>query len=267
MMKVHSSEKLLKLWVHNNINELYDECVCTGNAAVFSPLMVSLWLYEVTGLPVYQRSSVRWSVWWKSLQNHVSSQLAALRSSTCGGSTCYTLCGPAWANSWVFTYNVDFTYDLAKIFLQAVFVLYISMWHFENSVCWCEGLALTVHLERKSLPLSTVDDKKLTFFWRRQWKMKINIPWKVLKMVKRYAMTIEASLMKKRPKDHVRPSRHSRAKAPMTQDLKDSEDKHKQRTNLAWETFTGLRKNWVGFVNRQHYEKIGGSCKQMRKKQ
>ena len=40
-------------------------------------------------------------------------------------------------------------------------------------------------------------------------------------MVKRYAMTIEASLMKKRPKDHVRPRRHSKAKAPMTQDLKD----------------------------------------------
>lgn len=66
--------------------------------------------------------------------------------------------------------------------------------------------------------------------------MKINIPWKVLNMVKRYAMTIEASLMKKRPKDHVRPSRHSRAKAPMTQDLKDErrkKHKHKERTNPA----------------------------------
>lgn len=41
-------------------------------------------------------------------------------------------------------------------------------------------------------------------------------------MVKRYAITIEASFMKKRPKAHVRPSRHSRAKAPMTQDLKDT---------------------------------------------
>lgn len=51
--------------------------------------------------------------------------------------------------------------------------------------------------------------------------MKINIPWKVLNMVKRYAITIEASLMKKSPKDQVRPSRHSRAKAPMTQDLRD----------------------------------------------
>lgn len=56
--------------------------------------------------------------------------------------------------------------------------------------------------------------------------MKINIPWKVLNMVKRYAMTIEASLMKKRPKDHVRPSRHSRAKAPITQDLKDAIQTH-----------------------------------------
>lgn len=55
--------------------------------------------------------------------------------------------------------------------------------------------------------------------------MKINIPWKVLNIVKRYAMTIEASLMKKRPKDHVRPRRQSRAKAPMTQDLWDSEKK------------------------------------------
>lgn len=41
-------------------------------------------------------------------------------------------------------------------------------------------------------------------------------------MVKRYAITMEASFMKKRPKDHVRPSRHSSAKAPMTQDLKNT---------------------------------------------
>lgn len=32
-------------------------------------------------------------------------------------------------------------------------------------------------------------------------------------------MTMEASLMKNRPKDHVRPSRHNRAKAPMTHDF------------------------------------------------
>lgn len=44
-------------------------------------------------------------------------------------------------------------------------------------------------------------------------------------MVKRYAMTTEASLMKKRPKDHVRPRRNSRAKAPRTQDLKDGNKK------------------------------------------
>lgn len=41
-------------------------------------------------------------------------------------------------------------------------------------------------------------------------------------MVKRYAITMEASFIKKRPKDHVRPSRHSRAKAPMTHDLKNT---------------------------------------------
>lgn len=50
--------------------------------------------------------------------------------------------------------------------------------------------------------------------------MKMNMPWKVLNMVKRYAMTTEESLMKNKPKDHVRPSRHSRAKAPITHDLK-----------------------------------------------
>lgn len=75
--------------------------------------------------------------------------------------------------------------------------------------------------------MSIAGGEKLTFFWRRQWKIKINIPWKVLNMVKRYAMTIEASLIKKRPKDHVRPSRHSKAKAPITQDLTDK----KRQTN------------------------------------
>lgn len=59
--------------------------------------------------------------------------------------------------------------------------------------------------------------------------MKINIPWKVLNIVNRYAMTIEASLIKKRPKDHVRPSRHSRAKAPMTQDLANRNRKANSR--------------------------------------
>lgn len=112
---------------------------------------VSLWLYEAAGLPVYQRSSVRWSVWWKSLQNRESSQLAALRSSTCGGSTCCTLCGPAWANSPVFTYIVDFTYDSAKILKQAVFVLYISKWRPVHQagakVCSNSGAS---HLERQN---------------------------------------------------------------------------------------------------------------------
>ena len=53
--------------------------------------------------------------------------------------------------------------------------------------------------------------------------MKINIPWKALNMVKRYAMTTDDSLMKNKPKDHVRPSRQSRAKAPRTQDLEGEE--------------------------------------------
>lgn len=51
-------------------------------------------------------------------------------------------------------------------------------------------------------------------------------------MVKRYAMTIEASLIKKRPKDHVRPSRHSKAKAPMTQDLKDRKT-NRDKSNMS----------------------------------
>lgn len=139
----------------------------------------------------------------------------------------------------VFTYNVDFTYDLAKILKQAVFVLIIS-------VCTAPSALHTAAQVRPSLlklkistlneashTVSTEDDSKLTFFCRRQWKMKINIPWKVFNMVKRYAMTIEASLIKKRPKDHVRPKRHSRAKAPMTQDLKDN--KHTGRGRIQHE--------------------------------
>lgn len=59
--------------------------------------------------------------------------------------------------------------------------------------------------------------------------MKINIPWEVLNIVNRYAMTIEASLIKKRPNDHVRPSRHNRAKAPMTQDLSNRNRKANTR--------------------------------------
>lgn len=52
-----------------------------------------------------------------------------------------------------------------------------------------------------------------------QWKMKINIPCRELKMVKRYAMMTVLSLIYISPKAHVRPSRHSRAMAPITQDL------------------------------------------------
>lgn len=51
--------------------------------------------------------------------------------------------------------------------------------------------------------------------------MKINMPWKVLKMVKRYAKTTDDSLMKNKPNDQVRPKRHSRAKPPMTHDLRE----------------------------------------------
>lgn len=58
-------------------------------------------------------------------------------------------------------------------------------------------------------------------------------------MVKRYAITMDASFMKKRPKDHVRPSRHSRAKAPRTQDLKTPAEKHAGvRTALSSEPFS-----------------------------
>lgn len=50
-------------------------------------------------LPEYQKSSGRWSVWWRSSRNRASSPQAARRSSTCGGSTCCTLCGPARAET------------------------------------------------------------------------------------------------------------------------------------------------------------------------
>lgn len=49
--------------------------------------------------------------------------------------------------------------------------------------------------------------------------MKINIPWKVLNMVKRYAMTTEDSWMKNSPNDHVRTRRKRSAKPPRTHDL------------------------------------------------
>lgn len=59
-------------------------------------------------------------------------------------------------------------------------------------------------------------------------------------------MTIEASLMKKRPKDHVRPSRHNRAKAPITQDLADAIQRqtHRRKTNDSFMSLTcGRREN------------------------
>lgn len=60
----------------------------------------------------------------------------------------------------------------------------------------------------------------LTFFCRMQWKIKMNIPCSELKMVKRYAMITVFSLMYMRPKAQVRPSKHSRAIAPITHDLR-----------------------------------------------
>lgn len=60
-------------------------------------------------------------------------------------------------------------------------------------------------------------------------------------MVKRYAITIEASFMKKRPKDHVRPSRHSRAKAPMTQDLEDTTTDTRRREDKSAMRLRGRR--------------------------
>jgi len=60
--------------------------------------------------------------------------------------------------------------------------------------------------------------------------VKINMPWKVLKMVKRYAKTTDDSLMKNKPNDQVRPKRHSRAKPPMTHDLEEQKKKKKRET-------------------------------------
>lgn len=76
---------------------------------------------------------------------------------------------------------------------------------------------------------------RLTFFWRRQWKMKMNIPCRVLKMVKRYAITMEESLRKSRPKDQVSPSRQRRTNAPDTHDLwntGDPDERAQRRTFL-----------------------------------
>lgn len=50
--------------------------------------------------------------------------------------------------------------------------------------------------------------------------MKMNIPCRVLKTVKRYAITTEDSLRKNKPKVHVSASRHRRTKAPDTHDLR-----------------------------------------------
>lgn len=75
-----------------------------------------------------QRSSVRWSVWWKSSQNRASSQSAALRSSTCGGSTCCTLCGPTQANSQVLNTMLTLHMTLQEAEWGSVCSLYQHLW-------------------------------------------------------------------------------------------------------------------------------------------
>lgn len=68
----------------------------------------------------------------------------------------------------------------------------------------------------------------LTFFWRTQWKMNINIPCRELNMVKRYAMMTVLSLIYMSPNAQVSPNRHSRAMAPITQDLLQKTRKRKE---------------------------------------
>jgi len=50
----------------------------------------------------------------------------------------------------------------------------------------------------------------------------MNMPWKALKVVKRYAMITVFSLMKRRPNAQVRPKRKSSAIAPTAQDLSEN---------------------------------------------
>jgi len=49
--------------------------------------------------------------------------------------------------------------------------------------------------------------------------MKMNIPWKALKIVKRYAVTTDPWTTWRTPKIQVAPRRKSRARAPRAQDL------------------------------------------------
>lgn len=76
-------------------------CLCVvgrpwaDNGGVTERCAESVWLCEVAGVPACRRSSARWSLCRRSWQSCASSRSAALRSSTCGGSTCCTLCGPA----------------------------------------------------------------------------------------------------------------------------------------------------------------------------
>ena len=59
--------------------------------------------------------------------------------------------------------------------------------------------------------------------------MKMNMPCRVLKMVKRYAITMDESLKKSKPKDHVSPKRQRRANAPNTHDLRRRNESENQR--------------------------------------
>lgn len=88
--------------------------------------------------------------------------------------------------------------------------------------CDCLFVCLSLYLFLSSFVLVSVSR---TFFCSMQWKMKMNMPCRELKMVKRYAMITVLSLMYIRPKAQVRPSRHSRAMAPITQDLQKREDR------------------------------------------
>lgn len=70
--------------------------------------------------------------------------------------------------------------------------------------------------------------------------MKMNIPCRELKMVKRYAMTTVLSLTYMRPKAQVSPRRHSKAMAPITQDLKGKQHINIKEQNIRTLESAGL---------------------------
>lgn len=133
--------------VINNVTELHDESRIR-RALILSRHVARLSLCKGGGVPVCQRSSVRWSVWWKSSQSRASSPSAALRSSTCGGSTCCTLCAPTQANSRVFKHNVDFTYDLSRSRMRCLFFISASVNSAEGSASTAQKLLLFTSTEK-----------------------------------------------------------------------------------------------------------------------